>query len=396
MSESLSSSSNPQEQEFPSSSPGFIQKIPKPVIYAIIGFFIVLLLVSTFPHKKKRSDIKTDNQTTITDSYEVQNPVKHNPFNTEATDNFGQSTPVAKSASLGQEYVQSNNGIQPPSTLQQSPTDYNNNSIHSNGNSPELNLKPAEQLAYSQSEGISQRLDNTYQSMVQHFKQTPQQAIVTVRDDEYEELLKGESKLEKIEPALLNLTENSHLFMNKVDFKIPAGTRIRAVTLQEINSDHPGYFTSRITAPMELSGYSLLCQSRGSSRDRIPVSANKIISPDGSKETSIPCEVQMKYAGLEGEIKSHYMKRLIPSMASAFIGAGAGYLYFKAFGGDELNAEAGRINTADGVVAPAYQEGVSGIQNEIERFGGDYPNTVIVPEGTQFELLVTESFSMEL
>jgi hypothetical protein len=48
------------------------------------------------------------------------------------------------------------------------------------------------------------------------------------------------------------------------------------------------------------------------------------------------------------------------------------------------------------VAAPPFQQGVSGVQNEVERFGGDFPNTVTVPEGTTFDLLVTEPFSIEL
>ena len=405
------------EQQFPAASPNILNKIPKPALIIVSSVLGLILLVGTFPHKKHAIVAAETAKTVPVDEFEARNPIKKEAFSGKSSQNIPQGSPIASnSASLAQ-------GIDPvtgqpvdPSvqmSMQQQapqggrPASINSgNPVQDHGDDPigrNSNHKPR----YSESSSpsappapysteMAKRLESGYQSMVQHFKQTSQQAVVAVKEDEYKNLMKGENKLNKIEPSLKNLTENSEKYTNKVSYSVASGTRIRAVTEQEVNSDHPGYFTAKITMPMELSGYTMLCQSKTNAKDRIPVVANKIIAPDGKKETQIPGEVQMKYAGLEGDIQSHYLKRLVPPIASAFIGAGAGYLYFKALGGNDLNGQAGRINSADQVAAPPFQQGVSGVQNEVERFGGDFPNTVTVPEGTQFDLLVTEPFSIEL
>lgn len=408
MSDDTQMNEEKQQEDFPSSSPGFLSKIPKPVLFGGIAVIVLLLLFSTFPRGNKKDEGKTvAEQSSVMDDYEQQNPIETDPFATQSKVGSDEhSTAVARSASLGRTYDRNGDPAQAPAMLDQAtPRTYRNPSqslegnlkpVQHNGSKPTSSDFAPEPVAYSLPRSIANRLDNKYQSMVQHFKQTPQFAVVTVREDEYEELLKSADRLDKVEPPLRNLTENAERYANGVTFTVPAGTRIRAVTQQEVNSDHPGFFTARISSPMELSGYTLLCRSRSNTRDRIPVSADKIIAPDGSRETTIPGEVQMKYAGLEGKVKSHHFKRLVPPVASAFVGAGAGYLYFRAIGGHELNSEAGRINTADAVIGPPYQEGVSGVQSEISRMGGDYPNTVTVPQGTQFELLVTEAFTIDL
>ena len=406
--------------EFPAASPNFFSKLPRMPLIIGSSVLALVLIVTTFPHKKHAVMAAENTKTMPVDEYETRNPIKKDLFAGKSS----QSTPqqaslVSNSGSLGQ-------GIDPvtgqpvdPSGMGQMPQNPNVQPQTPQGRAGSINNNPAEQgneaierhsnhkPGYSSSSTpsappapysseMAKRLESGYQSMVQHFKGTPAQAVVVVKDDEYKNLMKGDNKLAKVDPTLKNLNENSEKFTNKVSFSVASGTRIRAITQQEVNSDHPGYFTAKITMPSELSGYTMLCQSKTNAKDRIPVVANKIIAPDGKKETQIPGEVQMKYAGLEGDIQSHYLKRLVPPIASAFIGAGAGYLYFKALGGNDLNGQAGRINSADQVAAPPFQQGVSGVQNEVERFGGDFPNTVTVPEGTTFDLLVTEPFSIEL
>jgi hypothetical protein len=374
-----------------------LKKIPRSVIIVSVIIAALLLIIITFPRKTKAKQTQPSlTESEMIDNYEQQDPIKADPFSTESVEYdknsvspFAQGlTPEENSSS-----AYSGNNVPSATAIGQSQQS-NQNYITNDNSSPSITKSSSVSTGYTVSSEVSSRLADSYQAMVTHFKKNVQ-AVVAVDGDAYSKLLKGD-KFDKVEPTLKNLTENSERLSNKVAFSVPSGTRLRAVTKQEVNSDHPGYFTARITFPMELSGYTLLCQSKGNARDRIPVTANKIVSPDGSKEAQIPGEIQMQYAGLEGNIKSHIGKRMVPPILSALTGAGAGYLYFKAFGGDQLNGETGRINTADGVVGPAYQQGVSGVQNEIERFGGDNPNTVIVPQGSQFELLVTEPFSIEL
>lgn len=384
-----------KEPEFPSSTPGKFGKIPKQVVIAGIFIIVILMMVVTFPGKsksKKHTKLPVM-QSEMIDSYEQQSPITTDPFSREAVDNpTGISNPMTRNAEFGNGTPQMGQGNAP---VMNSSTPSADKLPSQQMRSNTRNSVPNEELGYTVPKRITDRLGGSYQDMVKHFRGTRQYAVEPVDGGAYGKLLERD-RLERVEPALKNLNENSEQFANKVNFTVPSGTRIRAVSLQEVNSDHPGYFTARITSPMELSGYKILCQSRGNMRDRIPVSADKIIAPDGKSETQIPGEVQMKYAGLEGDVESHALRRLVPPVASAFLGAGAGFLYFKAIGGDKLNSETGRINTADAVVSAPFDKGVTGVQNEVERFGGDYPNTVVVPQGTQFEILVTEQFAIEL
>jgi hypothetical protein len=396
MSDTINAQALETEQEFPASTPGKLNKIPKPVILAGIFILIILMIVVTFPGKSKaKKHLKSSVlQTEKVDSYEQQSPITTDPFSTKTVDNTsGISNPIERNAALGSSVPQMGQGGEAVVLNSSTPADPSSSAPQERNYT--RGSIPQEEQVYVLPKDISDRLNGSYQDMVKHFRGTRQHAVEPVEGDAYNKLLERD-RLERVEPTLKNLTENSAKYANKALFSVPSGTRIRAVSLQEVNSDHPGYFTARINSPMELAGYKLLCQSRGNARDRIPVTVDKIVAPDGKTETQIPGEVQMKYAGLEGDIRSHAIRRLVPPVASAFLGAGAGFLYFKAIGGDQLNSETGRINTADAVVSAPFEKGVTGVQNEIERFGGDYPNTVVVPQGTQFEILVTEQFSIEL
>jgi type IV secretory pathway VirB10-like protein len=393
--------SDVKKTEFPASSANFLQKIPKPVLITLVVVAGSVLLLASWPRGKKISPVPNSaQQTAKTDDFEAQSPVKADPFSTKATnaDDQGKSV-LEKSSEYGQQ-------TSDPSQDNQSAGDPDPKGRPGSGR-PSINNRPT--MPVSENSGgsyvppapvsgeITRRLDNSYQQMVQHFKGTAQMAVVAVTRDEYDKIMVGGNVLASVEPQMQNLSEDMVGYKNKTKITIPAGSRIRAVTLQEVNSDHPGYFTARVTSPSELQGYTLVCNAKGNAKDRIPVTVEKIVSPEGKEKASPAGEVQMNYAGLEGEITSHYFKRLLPPIASAFIGAGAGYLYYKAVAGSQnLNADGQRINTADGVIGPPYQVGVQGVQDEINRLGGDNPNTVIVPKGTSFEILVTEALAMTL
>lgn len=380
-----------KKPEFPDAQKNFLSRIPAPVKMIAIVIIGVMVLLVIWPKGKKAKTGKAGvEQVVKMDALETENPIDKNTFGTEATVTPNKEEALmAKSTEIGEESTRKE--ATDADRIQERP-------------SIESHSRPSmEQMSGGSytppppiSSGITKRLDNSYQQMVSHFKGTSQMAVVAVTGEEYNKLTTGGNALASVEPQLRNISEDAEWLKNRTKVTIPAGSRIRAVTLQEVNSDHPGYFTARITGPSELSGYTLVCSSKGNTRDRIPVSIDKIVSPEGKENSSPSGEVQMNYAGLEGEIKSHYVKRLLPPIASAFVGAGAGYLYYKEVSGGNLNAEGQRINTADGVVGPAYQVGVQGVQDEITRMGGDNPNTVIVPKGTAFDILVTQALEMAL
>jgi type IV secretory pathway VirB10-like protein len=382
-----------QDTEFPPAAPSEVKKIPRPVIIGGICIAVLLFMVLSLPKKHKKEDHATaravSSVSTAVDEFESKNPVQKDPFSMQETQNNPIESPLNKSSAFGQAaMVNAASGMNRPSL--------SDNTYDEGPQSAPASYNPAPAVPASPvSRAITRRLDGQYQSMVAHFKSTSGQAVQPVKGDEYKQLLGGGNKIDKVETQLMNLTEDAALLSKKTTSSIPAGTRIRAITLQDINSDHPGYFTAKVISPREISGYELLCQARGNARDRIPVEISKIITPAGN-EQQLPGEVQMNYAGLEGEIKTHYAKRLLPQIASAFIGAGAGFLYYKAVADQQLNDEGQRINTADGVIGPPFQAGVQGVQNEIERIGGDHPNTVLVPQGTEFEVLVTQTFEIVL
>lgn len=393
--------SDPKKPEFPVSSANFLQKIPRPVMVTLFIVAGSVMLLASWPRGKKVTPVANSaKQTTKTDDFEAQSPVKADPFSVKATNAQDQGKAVLeKSSEYGQQTADPSQESQPadatdpkggPSSGRPSIDNQPKMPMSENSGGPSTPLPPV-------SGEITRRLDNSYQQMVQHFKGTAQMAVVAVNSDEYAKLMGSGNALASVEPQLQNLSEDMAGYKNKAKITIPAGSRIRAVTLQEVNSDHPGYFTARVTSPSELQGYTLVCNSKGNTKDRIPVTVEKIVSPEGKEKSAPAGEVQMNYAGLEGEIKTHYFKRLLPPIASAFVGAGAGYLYYKAVAGSQnLNADGQRINTADGVIGPPYQVGVQGVQDEVNRLGGDNPNTVIVPKGTSFDILVTEAITMTM
>lgn len=391
--------SDTKKPDFPESRTGLMKKIPKPVVITSIVVLVLVLVLTSWPHGKKTSAVDDPKaQTVKTDAFEQQSPINKPPFSTQESQAANQEQEALdKSSEYGD--VKTKEQSAPEESPGGAPVDKGRPSID---NRPRAAYADQGSGVYTPpapvSSEMTRRLDNSYQQMVQHLKATAQMAVVAVSNEDYAKIVTNGNTIANVEPSLQNLSSDMAGYKNKAKLVIPAGSRIRAITQQEVNSDHPGYFTARVTMPEELRGYTLVCNAKGNTRDRIPVTVEKIVSPEGKEKASPSGEVQMNYAGLEGEIKSHYIKRLLPPIASAFIGAGAGYLYYKAVAdGQNASTTTGeRINTADGVVGPSYQAGVTGVQDEITRMGGDNPNTVIVPKGTAFDILVTDAVEMAL
>jgi type IV secretory pathway VirB10-like protein len=241
---------------------------------------------------------------------------------------------------------------------------------------------PPQPYKYNPPTAMKKRLDPEYGNIVEHFRKSRDEAKWVIGDGEYKEMTSGKGNLMNgVDKPLKDLYDNAGTVSSILNTRIPAGSRIIATLDQDVSSDHPGIFTATVIRPFEVKGYKLICQSGTNQRDRINVTVQKIISTS-NKEFSLEGQVQNGYPGLTGRIKNHVMKRVGPALVNAAIGGG--FLAWSLKGGDQ-----GRIDTRDAIVSGVVEQSVSGVQNEVTRLGGDFPNTVLVKQGTQFEILIT-------
>lgn len=226
---------------------------------------------------------------------------------------------------------------------------------------------------------IQTRMHENYQAVVEHFKKVDP----WIQDAEIIQAFQNPDLKSLVDAPLQNLYDNAEALQAGMTYDLPSGTRIIAVTDQKVNTDHPGFFTSRIVRPHILAGAKLICQAGANQNDRIPVRPVKVIFGDGS-ELALTGQVETDFAGLDGEVTSHYWARLGPAVGNAAIGG--------AFLAWSMSRETGedRIDTRDAITAPVVASTVTGVQDEITRLGGDYPNTVEVEAGKQFSILLTE------
>lgn len=229
-----------------------------------------------------------------------------------------------------------------------------------------------------------ERFSSEYQSKVKHFKENASN-FWAVRDDEYSKLTTVDH-IRGIPSEYQNISQDSVIQTSSFNYLIPSGSRIIAVTEQAVNSDHPGFFTSRIVRPYILKDAKLICQSGPQQNNRIPVNVVKVIL--NNREYALQGQIEMTFPGLSGHVKNHVMKRMGPALVNAAIGGG--FLAWSLKGGDQ-----GRIDTRDAIVSGVVEQSVSGVQNEVTRLGGDFPNTVEVPQGQQFTILITEKLEVK-
>jgi type IV secretory pathway VirB10-like protein len=238
--------------------------------------------------------------------------------------------------------------------------------------------------AYQLPRNVQRRLGEDYQRMVSHFKGRQQWAL----SEEALNKTSGANLTAAVSEPLKHLIENPGLTVSGMMYTVPSGTRIIAVTESKVSSDHPGFFTATVVMPYALKGAKVICQSGANVRDRIPIQPVKLILSD-STEQALTGQVQTDFPGFDGNVTTHYMARLGPAVTNAAIGG--------AFAAWALSRppSGANIDTRDAIVAPVVQSSVEGLQNEITRLGGDYPNTVEVPAGKQFTILVTDPFTIK-
>ena len=91
--------------------------------------------------------------------------------------------------------------------------------------------------------------------------------------------------------------------------------------------------------------------------------------------------------GLSGDVSHHWTAQVTAGIASAGLTGGA-----LAYAAQNSSSDLGTVV----LVAPLIEQRVNGVLKPIDYLGRDRPVTVKVPAGTEFTLLVTEGFEVEL
>lgn len=230
--------------------------------------------------------------------------------------------------------------------------------------------------------GPDERFTPEYQGKVNHFKQNRLN---------FWELEAGKyAQLTSVKVPLRVNTDSADdseapIQVQAFNYVIPAGSRIIAITEQPVNSDHPGYFTSRIVRPEILKGATLICQNGPEQNERIPVAVTKIVL--NNTEYQVSGQVEMGFPGMSGSVNRHFAGKILPVMANAAISGG-----FVAWSASNQNST--RIDTRDAITGAVVEQTLPQIQNEITKFSVDRPNTVEVASGAQFSVLLTEKLNV--
>ncbi len=243
---------------------------------------------------------------------------------------------------------------------------------------------------YKPSNVMKKRMDSDYQSIVRAFKGNLEQNSWRINESKYIRFAKRKDSLNKIEEPLKNLYDGADKEMVNNTSVLNTGTRILSVTEQDINSDYPSLFTAKVIRPFELKGMKLLCESGENLRGRIPCKIVKLIDKKKTEYT-VSGQIEMNgIAGMEGRVRNNWHKRLGPSLINATIGGG--FIAWQM----SNDVDSIRVDSRDAVYGPIVQQSVEGLQSEISRLGGDYPNTVLIPKGKEFTILLTNSITLEI
>ena len=160
---------------------------------------------------------------------------------------------------------------------------------------------------------------------------------------------------------------------------VPAGTVIKAVTMDRINSDFPTTVRCRITSPIELSGDICLLTTSTQANNRVTIKPWKIIHEEKSFE--IQGVIRSGLPGLTGSVNRHLVRKTLNPLAAAGLIA-----YGTVCGSRTGNT----IRTEDAIRSQIIQEGLNLGVNELQKYSGDVPNTVDVKIGTHLEILIVE------
>jgi type IV secretory pathway VirB10-like protein len=171
---------------------------------------------------------------------------------------------------------------------------------------------------------------------------------------------------------------------------ISAGQEMTAVLNESLNSDYPSVAKATLTSPAELAGSTLLL-SYSLGNERVTTQVLKLILPpkqgERAREQSMAAVVKSGLPGLAGNVNHHWMAQVASGIASAGMTAGA-----LAYAATNSNKDLGTAV----LVAPLIEQSVQGVLRPVNYLGRERPVTVTVAAGTEFTLLVTEGFEVDL
>jgi type IV secretory pathway VirB10-like protein len=228
---------------------------------------------------------------------------------------------------------------------------------------------------------LSERFSADYQTKVSHFKLNKSNGW-EMEESKYAEMTSLQNSPKSI--SIADTISGGAFSGPGFNYNIPAGSRIVAITEQPVNSDHPGYFTSRIVRPEVLRGATLICQNGPQQNNRIPVAVTKIVF--NNDEYQVSGQVEMGFPGMTGSVNRHFGK-ILPVLANAAISGG--FIAWSA-----TNQTETRIDTRDAITGAVVEQTLPQVQNEITKFSTDRPNTVEVASGTQFSVLLTDKLNL--
>ena len=171
---------------------------------------------------------------------------------------------------------------------------------------------------------------------------------------------------------------------------VSAGQELMAVLTEALDSDYPSVAKATLTSPPELNGSTILI-SYALGQERVAAQVLKLILPakegERAREQAMAAVVKSGLPGLGGDVSHHWIPQIAAGVASAGLAAGA--LYYAA---QNQNKDLGTAV----LVSPMIEQSVQGVTKPINYLGRERPVTVQVPAGTEFKLLVTEGFEVDL
>jgi type IV secretory pathway VirB10-like protein len=171
---------------------------------------------------------------------------------------------------------------------------------------------------------------------------------------------------------------------------VSAGQELTAVLTEALDSDYPSVAKATLTSPPELVGATVLL-SYALGQERVSAQVLKMILParDGerAREQTLAAVVKSGLPGLGGDVSHHWLPQIAAGVANAGLTAGA-----LAYAAQNQSKDLGTAV----LVAPMVEQSIQGVMKPINYLGRDRPVTVKVPAGTEFKLLVTEGFEVDL
>jgi hypothetical protein len=171
---------------------------------------------------------------------------------------------------------------------------------------------------------------------------------------------------------------------------VSAGQELTAVLNESLDSDYPSVAKATLTSPPELHGSTILI-SYALGQERVTAQVMKLILPskegERAREQTLAAVIKSGLPGLGGDVSHHWIPQIAAGVANAGLTAGALY-----YASQNQNKDLGTAV----LVAPMIEQSVQGVMKPINYLGRDRPVTVKVPAGTEFKLLVTEGFEVDL